>query len=602
MSAAKKTQGHFFSIVLSIALITNMIGGSIRPATAQESSHINDEVSVQEESIPSGLPAMQQNAPRTSAASDWGITLELSVPDFTVEQSSLTDGTPCQVLRVDGYGDTDKSGSPRLPVRGAMLGIPPDSDPQVTILEAEPLLAKEIYHLCPLETPIFGEPDEEAFSGIPDYQGVEITRDEQIYSRDEFSPVDVAELVSTGFIRSQRIAQLRFSPFRYNPVSGELRYYQTIRVRVDYYPVGRSPAQPGGQKIAEGSFEDILKNILLNYGQAQTWRTRPERANTPLTKSPAQNGPAYKLLVDQDGIYELSYNYLQTAGVPVDTIDPRTFRIEVQGQEAAIYVEGESDGVFNPADYILFYGQKVDQEYTGTNMYWLTWGDGNGLRMQTADGTPGGAAEQPETFLQDSHFEQNLVYVATCFVPDDGHWFWNASLALQGVSKSRESIIQIVNLSTLPTTIAFRGNIKSCRGEPYHHTRIYLNGILVDDHTWPSLENYIFDISVPSSYLLNGANTITIENISDSTIFYSYIATNWFEVEYQSLFYAVDDALLFVGIDSNDPQRYSVHNLSSNQIDVFDLTYPLAPLRISGSQVQPEDGHFLAIFQRPAES
>ena len=114
--------------------------------------------------------------------------------------------------------------------------------------------------------------------------------------------------------------------------------------------------------------------------------------------STAQSQPRYRILVNENGIYELTYADLQAAGVPVDSLDPRTFRVHNQGSEVAIYGVGESDGSFDAVDYLLFYGQKVTTKFTDTNVYWLSWGETGGLRMATVDGSPGGTETVPTSF------------------------------------------------------------------------------------------------------------------------------------------------------------------------------------------------------------
>ena len=79
----------------------------------------------------------------------------------------------------------------------------------------------------------------------------------------------------------------------------------------------------------------------------------------------------------------LTYTVLATAGLPVDTLDPRSFQLFYMGQEVPIRVIGEEDGHFDATDVLLFYGRSVDSlfldgilptnKYTGTNIYWLTY-------------------------------------------------------------------------------------------------------------------------------------------------------------------------------------------------------------------------------------
>jgi hypothetical protein len=68
----------------------------------------------------------------------------------------------------------------------------------------------------------------------------------------------------------------------------------------------------------------------------------------------------YKIPVSQNGIYRLDSLTLSKAGIPLTLIDPRNIQLYFRGKEQYIFIKGESDGVFNPTDYIEFYGQKND--------------------------------------------------------------------------------------------------------------------------------------------------------------------------------------------------------------------------------------------------
>ncbi|MEN8249620.1 MAG: hypothetical protein ABFS32_11860, partial [Bacteroidota bacterium] len=73
------------------------------------------------------------------------------------------------------------------------------------------------------------------------------------------------------------------------------------------------------------------------------------------------NKEYYKITVAEDGIYRITYDDLNAVGFPVDENGlPNRIQIFHRGEEIAIYVEGDSDGKFDPLDYIEFYGQKND--------------------------------------------------------------------------------------------------------------------------------------------------------------------------------------------------------------------------------------------------
>lgn len=68
----------------------------------------------------------------------------------------------------------------------------------------------------------------------------------------------------------------------------------------------------------------------------------------------------YKIPIAQTGLYRITYTDLQNAGFPVGSVDPRRLQLFHRGTEQAIHIEGEADAVFNPSDYIEFYGKKND--------------------------------------------------------------------------------------------------------------------------------------------------------------------------------------------------------------------------------------------------
>lgn len=66
----------------------------------------------------------------------------------------------------------------------------------------------------------------------------------------------------------------------------------------------------------------------------------------------------FRIPITQTGIYEISYSQINALGL--SGIDPRRFQIFHHGVEQNILVLGESDGVFNTSDKIIFYAQAID--------------------------------------------------------------------------------------------------------------------------------------------------------------------------------------------------------------------------------------------------
>ncbi|HEY4655784.1 MAG TPA: hypothetical protein VIH22_14780, partial [Cyclobacteriaceae bacterium] len=68
----------------------------------------------------------------------------------------------------------------------------------------------------------------------------------------------------------------------------------------------------------------------------------------------------FRIATAADAIYRLTYSDLQNAGFPVTATDPRALQVFHRGVEQDIHIKGEGDGVFDPGDYLEFYGRRND--------------------------------------------------------------------------------------------------------------------------------------------------------------------------------------------------------------------------------------------------
>ena len=581
-------------LILQIALVILGSGFGFNHVTrASEASKVetfNQSKSASQSIAPEHFPGFTQTDTGISIldSDDRGLVLELITPGYNLTGSTSQSG-PCQKLSVYGFGETDNPGWPQLPVKGAMIGIPPHSTPKVTILETELISVAGRLNLCPVPQLIY----DLSVDGEIDFQGYQLKGEPLAYTSNSFVPARPVELVSTAFLRSQRVAQLRFQPFQYNPATGELRFHNRIRLRVDYSSDQLSPS-PAKFSVDEGPFEAGLENILLNYDQARTWRL-PSKGISPLSEAlfdPPE--PAYKLLVEQDGLYQVSYTDLQNAGLPVDTLDPQTFQLFNQGAEIAIYVPGEGNASFDPSEYLFFYGQGLDTKYTNTNIYWLTWGSEIGLRMAAKDGTLSGIASTPQFFTTTDLLEEDHIYRtnAPSGVEDD-HWYWDY---LWGVDSpaSKNFTTTLTHLASLNATV--RGLFDSYVATPQHHTLIYLNGHLIDDTLWAEDTEYNFEIDVSQDYLLEGVNTITVDALLDSGITVNIPYINWFEIDYHRNYTVETDLLAFDGEDPGN-WEFQLPGFTTDSLEIYDVTNPISPIRILNAVITPNTGSYSLAFE-----
>jgi hypothetical protein len=136
------------------------------------------------------------------------------------------------------------------------------------------------------------------------------------------------------------------------------------------------------------------------------------------------SGEWYRFYVEKSGVYKISRAFLQSLGFDPSKVDPKRIKIYGNGGkmlplsnnsyypddliENAIQVIGESDGVFNNEDYLLFYAEGTDnwntESQTNLNLfdtksyYYVTAIGGDGKRISNANQPSGNATLELNTF------------------------------------------------------------------------------------------------------------------------------------------------------------------------------------------------------------
>lgn len=313
--------------------------------------------------------------------------------------------------------------------------------------------------------------------------------------------------------------------------------------------------------------------------------------------------PAYRIYVQADGMHRLDYAYLSSAGLPVDSINPETFRMFNMGTEIAIQVTGDGDTQFETGEAIIFYGRSIDSlfydglaptnKYTGENVFWLTYGGPAGLRMTTPDGAASGAVPAP--FVHKVHIEtksQNSQYISAYpKEPNADHWYDSRLLVTSATgSRNKDYTLNIAHLaSAMPDGSPVPDGLVKVSMLGYadgaHNLRFSVNGNLVFEQAnlWSGFEPVIAQASVPSSYFQEGNNSIQIIVYNAGKTF-DTVHPNWVEVTYYDDYYAEGDVLAF---DNSTPGswRYQVQGFSSSAIEAYDVTDMAAVRRFINTSV-----------------
>jgi hypothetical protein len=521
-----------------------------------------------------------------------GVSIALAAPDYQVREMAIN-GNVCNEIAVPGFASSEEPGRPRLPYKVLLLGVPPDADVSLDISSAAAQVGQQSRTACPNAQTISKLQEDGSLAR----DTAAWAPDAAVYATDAFYPSQIARVVDLGFMRSQRIVRVELTPLQVNPVTGETRYHPQVQLRVNF----RGQTASGQAMDEPADFEAIFQSMLSNYDTARAWRaaaprTAPSSVSVAAANlaAPSAGGteqptvgawlpptPGYRIAVDSEGIYQLTYQDLISATVPVTTTDPRTFKIYNFGQEIAIRVLGEEDGQMNPGDSIIFYGRGVNTRYTTQNIYWLTYGGINGRRM--ADQASATSGTTSASFTDKVHVERNLAYISTLPMEEGyDHWYDTRMTIGAGLTAGRNQGFTIVN----PATGSFSATLEVMVGAltiGQHRLKLYVgqtNNLrqVLDTTNWYDKTMFHTTVSFPQSYLVAGANIVRVEIVNERALA-DIVAPDWFKIGYQRAYTTDADYLTFGG-DQAGRWRFKVAGFSTDAVDAYDVTDPQTVKRI----------------------
>lgn len=507
-------------------------------------------------------------------SNETGLMLTWTPPAFSLT-SVRVNGHDYSQLQMPFTSLSAQPGYPELPLYSGLIGLPPSGEAQLRVVEVkrEVVSLPDVPLPAPSPQPVQLSPTEiDPFSF---HSGLMVRQpDPAVYTANAFYPTNAAQLSPPQQLRDRRIAALTIYPLRVNPTSGQMEVIRFIRLEITFT---RPASVLSGQAITDPLAQG-LHSILLNP-EAVQWTGDPARESLSQQGiSATSTGPAFKVKVVEAGLYSLTYSDLQNAGLPVNILDPRTLKLShgYPRQEVAILVEGEADGIFNPSDRLLFYAEPAFSRYVDYDIYFLSYGGANGLRMNSRSANPVGLSAG--TAWRAATAEGNSYYDPLYPGHNGDYWYWD-KLFLPSQT-SRTYTIQVdKRLSPGPnaTMKLWLQGYTDPSQNPDHKVRAKVNGVTVGDISWNGKQAITATFSVASSALLNGANQINLSLPGSGTS----VEGTWLEAA--AITYPTNQAtsgqLRFQGEAGR--KSYTLTGWSG-ALNVYDITNPLGPQRVTG--------------------
>ncbi len=371
------------------------------------------------------------------------VTLELRSAEL-VRQQHAAGGKPCDLFTAQGLFLQEREGQPTIPTRGTLVNVPSLSGLMLEVLET-PAQALPETNLC------IGEKTETepAPCAEPDRT---VQQSNSLLGK-------AAQIGFSGIQRGQPVAQVQFYPLQVN-ADGQAHFYPRIRVRLTYH---------------------LETDLTRNADPKEAVVPLIEGDNVSHQSEAASRLPALKVIVAEDGIYQISGDDLDKAGWDLAQIKADGLHLTNMGKEIAIRVQGQEDGSFGPNDTLLFYGQAVTGPFTRQNVYWLTADEVTGLRMPQREDAPTQGYSVSTRFPAVLHAEEALKQSVYWANPPgreaQDHWYWSKALtAPTSISLS----FQMPDFDTSSGSAVLRVQMAGLTDDmldPDHHTRLFLMGL-----------------------------------------------------------------------------------------------------------------------------
>lgn len=404
-------------------------------------------------------------------------------------------------------------------------------------------------------------------------------------------PLIPFELRHTGNFFGLDATALFVYPVQILP-SGEVRLWQEMKLEVQF------DAEPAAQKKMElRDKKAFLAEILDREGTGSQPR-RADKASRPADASATDpaNFAQVKIVVDADGIYQITFDDLREAGVDIpEKLDPWQLRLTNKGKTIPLYIKDGEDQKFDPGDYLEFYGeynrsaQREDAPdvyldiYSHDNVYWLEWREAQAQRMIEEEGlvleTDPRNFRTVYSFPSRVHVEWDRAYSRLSQYQEQkprDHWFLDGGIFS---SEKREYQLPLPDpdmQSDMPVELRVMLHGQTFDASTPHQVEAFLNRRLVLDGKWKGQTPFELrttpETEISATVLNQHRNTITLVNRTATDVIDNFFV-NWIEITYPRLLVPHDGYLEFTVPYNAGPGLFdfTVFGFNSDQISLYKL-------------------------------
>jgi hypothetical protein len=293
------------------------------------------------------------------------------------------------------------------------------------------------------------------------------------------------------------------------------------------------------------------------------------------------------LLVDQDGLFRVTYEDLLSNGFNLAGVNPRYIALVNQGASIPIHVV--SGATFGPGSSIEFVGRAANTHYTHTNTYTLVYNKYAAMRVEQVSASPSINPLYSSSYMETALIDKNIAYGQAS--PIDDPWF-EEEIRADSDPVIRSFPIDIQDYQTESPNAALTVGLWGMTDFPGvvdHRVQIALNGFPLADVEFDGLQYQTIRLDLPPGMLEQGSNQLQVTLPGDRGVA-TAIALDRYQVTYPRSFMAVNGRLTF----SAQGEAFEIDGLPSSEVIVYRSDATLA--RLEQVQVSPSGNGYLVRF------
>ncbi len=342
-----------------------------------------------------------------------GLKIDVKFKGAAISQKTVQN-QEYQFIQIDGMVPLGQVGAPAVPAKFQLIAIPENSQAQVEIISSK-FTEHEGFMLHPSLAPARDT------EGAPE---PEFKIDESVYTTNAYFPANIADIQLLGYSRESGIGRLQICPVQFNPVTGKIRTYTQITVRVTFDGAGKTFSNIAEKNSA--NYINLLKRKVINSSSI------PEK---PKNKTPMAATKELIIITHQA--------YIEQAG-----------QLAQWKRQLGISTEIISDTAWTPAKIKNAIELRYNS-YTPKPDYVLIIGD-----HTAPNPVPGAEKQVPEeleTFATDNPYV--CMQGASDFIPDMA----KGRISVSSVTEAQVIVDKIINYEQNPVDAPdFYSNVLTC--------------------------------------------------------------------------------------------------------------------------------------------